>query len=681
MKKSYFFLSALFLTSLIFNSAYSQEAYVTGTVKVKVKPNTLVYFGGGLTIKDEVDEAKVVENDGNIIIKTNYANTGLDNGADGKNFVSTWTDDANYGQVIIQEGVTTASMLTMEKGAIDPSEFSWGQIAIPYNFATPNDAMMMFFGAPYNASNRYYSSMMKWDNLQKPEFDHLASAGTGATGLEPADYVILNLTYFSGNILAAMTDAFDGEGKLPYSGVPTNQVYSKTLNIASYPDPDTYTTWNSWRSLKNSYNERYYTYIFDDIRDAGSDNYGRNFFQFGNPYTSNIDLSYIGTTSGIDDGVFIDKLMSVSKINDENWTDDHDPGSQASVVTSTIRAVWDGDSWSGNPSALIIKPFEPFIIGLYHDAARSTQTFDFNDKLKTFLSEPGAGSSLPATGGDIDGKMINNSLLSSFSATSTTKNVFYQLGLHLYDANDNNTNNEVYVVVASSSKVQNGVNNRYESEYADFDGRTGFYSVQENADGSEITTPGSRKLYINAVNVKYAAKPIQLFFNRKSSDTGGYYLKADLFYGNIFNKLSSEDINYPGNNSFYFYDKFEDVLLPVTTDFSYYIELSDNPVESRYQVYWNGGPQNQNKMNSEDEILPASQTFIYKDQEKQMVRFNEEWTSAEIKVYDLSGRNILTHEGVKTDSDFELQIPAKGVFVVKILSNTGEVYTQKIINQ
>ncbi len=651
------------------NNAYSQEAFVAGNAKVKVNEETLVYFGGGLTLKNEVNQEKVVENAGNIIIKSNFENTGTGAGADGKNFVSTWVDDSNYGQVIIQQDVTTTSALTLEKGAINPANFSWGQFAIPYDFENPNDATLALFGRAFTGSSRYYSSMMKWDNLVKPEFDQLTSAGSGPTGLAPGDYVILNLAYSSPGIKGVMENALSGTGKLPYAGVPTNQNYLQNFNVASYPE----TLWSTWKENKNSYNERYKTYVFDDIRDSGSDNYGRYFFQFGNPYTSNIDLSYIGTNDSNDD-IFIEDLMSVAKIGSESWNSD-----TGSTATSSVRAVWN-NGWSGNPEALLVKPFETFIIGLYSDAERNTRAFEFSDKLKTFNNEPGAGSSLPSIGSDIDGKMNNNNhLLLAFNPNSSTKQVFYQLGLRLYDSYDHYTNNEVYVVVGSSSKVQNGVEDKYESEYADFDGRTGFYLAQENADGSEVTS-SDRKLYINAVNVKYASKPIQLFFNRKANDYEGYYLKSDLFYGSIFNRLKPEDVNFTGNNSFYFYDKFEDVLLPITTDFSYYIELSDNALESRYQVFWNGGPQ-QNKMGVDEEILPESQTFIYKDKDKQMVRFNEDWSSAEIKVYDLTGRSILTHKNVKTDFDFELKLPAKGVYVVKILSDTEEVYTQKIIKE
>lgn len=669
MKKSYFFLNALFLSGLFINNVYSQEAYVAGNAKVKINPNTLVYFGDGLTLKNEVNQANVVENAGNIIIQSGFTNAGAADGADGKNFISTWTNAANYGQVIIQQDVSTTSKLTMEKGAIDPSIFTWGQFAIPYAFDSPNEAMLALFGNPFTGSSRYYSSLMKWDNLQKPEFDQLTPAGTGATGLNPGDYVILNLTYYSGGIKQQMMDAFNGSGKLAYSGAPTNQLINQSFAAEIYPDTDT--AWNTWKEQKNSYNERYKTYISDDVREGTTDNYGRYFFQFGNPYTSNIDLSYIGTdTETVNDGIKIDKLMSVSKIGSEEWSFE-----SGSTVVSSVRAIWNGSSWSGNPEALVIKPFETFILGLYHDADRTTYNFDFNDNLKTFESVPGVGGFAGNT--TVNDKMNTGTLVMAFDPTSATKHVFYQLGLRLYDADDNYTNNEVYVVVGAVNKVQNGTNDKYESEYADFDNRTGFYLAQENADGSEVTST-DRKLYINAVNTQYEAKPIQLFFNRKANDSEGYYVKSSLFYGDIFHQLDSEDLNFYGNNSYYFYDKTDDILLPIDTEFSYYIEPSSNSLESRYQVFWNGGPQ-QNKLNVEEKILPGSQTFVYKNQEKQMVRFSDEFSTAEIKVYDLSGRNILTHTNVKTDLDFELNLPAKGVYVVKILSDTGVTYTQKII--
>jgi len=657
MKKFCFLFHLLCLAGFFSNHCFSQKAYITSTAPVKVKEATLVYFGGGLTLKNEVNVPDVVVNEGNIIIKDSYENSGIAAGAEGRNFVSTWTDDSHYGQVIIDQEVNTTSKLTMEKPPISSADFSWGQFAIPYDFATPQAAMQSLFGKNYsNGANRYYASMMKWDNLQKPEFDQLNSTGTGAGGnLHPGDYVILNLTYYSANIRGVMEDATGGN--LRYAGIPTNGTHPVSFNVVNNYEPNT-VPWSIWKDHKNSYNEKYSTYIFDEVRQSNVDDYGRYYFQFGNPYTSNIDLSSI--ISQMTD------LVAISRMNSADWED----GTGGSVGDrSSVRATRDGANWSGSPDALIVRPFETFVIGLDRNTEMTQGTFTFNDDMKTFSSTSKADED------GLFGKMIGNSVMEATSARST----FYQLRLKLYNSDDQYTRNEVYVVVMPPASVQNGVPEKLESEYADFNGRTGFYLAQENADGSEVTT-SDRKLYINAVNFKYASKPIQLFFNRKANDYEGYYVKADLFYRDIFHKLDPEDVNFYGNNSFYFYDKFEDVLLPITTDFSYYIEISDEPVDTRYQVFWNGGPQ-QNKAAMGSDELTSSETIIYKDHDTHKIRFNKEWSSADIKVYDLTGKNILTHEGVKTDVDFELKLPQKGVYVVKIESNTGGFYTQKIINQ
>src|SRR5690606_660599 len=107
----------------------------------------------------------------------------------GKNFISTWTAFDNYGQVIINQA-QSASMLAMEKGVIDPIEFTWGQFAIPFNFTDANEAMQFLFGTNFtNSTNRYKVSLMKWDNVVKPQFLTLNSTSLFTAG----DYVILNL--------------------------------------------------------------------------------------------------------------------------------------------------------------------------------------------------------------------------------------------------------------------------------------------------------------------------------------------------------------------------------------------------------------------------------------------------------------------------------------------------------
>ena len=39
----------------------------------------------------------------------------------------------------------------------------------------------------------------------------------------------------------------------------------------------------------------------------------------------------------------------------------------------------------------------------------------------------------------------------------------------------------------------------------------------------------------------------------------------------------------------------------------------------------------------------------------------------------------MSYKNVNTQADFELKLPSTGVYIVKAESNTGDVYTQKII--
>jgi hypothetical protein len=503
--------------------------------------------------------------------------------------------------------------------------------------------------------------MMVWDNLGKPEFDH--KKGTDVHN--PTDYVILNLTYYSAGLKQKMEDALNSSSLFTYSGRPANATYTAQFKPGIYYPAD---PWYVWAYYTNSYNEQYYTYLGDQMRDYYTDwqNFAKYYFEFGNPYTSNIDLSDIGLAGEHQ----VEDLMSVSRIIGTTMGLVDEEENQYNM-SNTIHATWAGGVWSGNPEALIVPPFETFIIGLDSTATNNSPTvskeFKFDDSLKTFDYPPNDIQDF----NDDFGKIAPiNYYFNTFSRDN-----FFQLRLKLYDENDDYTGNEVYAVVKKN--IQNGTPNKLESEYSDFGERTGFYFAQENADGSEVES-STRKMYINAVGFTYASKPIQLFFNRKSGDYNGYYVKADLFYQTIFNKLKLPIENFGGGNSFYFYDKFEDVLLPITTDFSYYIELSDNPVENRYQVFWNGGPMSNSKMSANDEL--NDQTLIYKDHDTYKIRFNKNWNAAQIKLYDLSGKVLQTYENVKTDVDFEFELPGAGVFVVKLVSEKGEIYTQKLIN-
>jgi len=83
------------------------------------------------------------------------------------------------------------------------------------------------------------------------------------------------------------------------------------------------------------------------------------------------------------------------------------------------------------------------------------------------------------------------------------------------------------------------------------------------------------------------------------------------------------------------------------------------------------------RMEIAEEITSATQ--IYRDGEVHKIRFDKSWSSADVSVYDLAGRAILKENGVPTHLDYVLELPKAMIYVVKINSDTGETFTQKIV--
>lgn len=655
MKSNYLLWS--FNMILLSGLCFGQNAYVTGNLKVKVQPNTLFYFGENFELTSAATDDAVVENAGNVEIVGNYVNNW--GGYSGMNFLSTWTSAASYGQVIIHD-TSMAGLLAMEKVSIPPASNAWGQFSIPFSYSDADEATHQLFGISYiDGIDRYHASMMVWNNSVEPRFDHLNFMST----INPLDYVILNLFYDDPGLKHAMTSS----AIQTYKGAPTNAVYNTGVMNTSmfFPADD----WDVWKKKFNGYNERFRTYIEDPIRDPSDVEFGKYIFQYGNPYTSNIYLANIGRNDeAMDDGVNIPNLKGVSRYLTNGWTANSTTSDGGAVSgTGTVKATYDAGTktWAGDVEALIVQPFEAFNIHLTDN--NNASQMEFSDKLKTF-----------GMTGDLNGgaatKMAGNfsSPVMGTEATPVSSG-FYQLRIKLFNNDGEFVGNRLNVV--ASSIVENGLPNEFEAEYFDFGERTGFYLAQENAEGTHVTQ-SDRKMDINAVNTDFVGKAIPLFFNRVDGDNDTYTVKAELFQGSIFNKLSEG--NYDDGNSWFFYDSDNDELLAIDTNFSYQIAPQDiYGSRARYELYWNEGPSDRGSMGTNDQL--ASSTIVYKDIENFFVKFNVNWNNADVKVYDLTGRNILTYKNVNTKERLQLDLSSRGVYVVKVVSSNGEVYTQKII--
>src|SRR5690606_25121966 len=107
----------------------------------------------------------------------------------------------------------------------------------------------------------------------------------------------------------------EANDKLAYSGKPSNGALSGLDKLVMNADMYFHgEAWDTWKEYKNDYGERYRTYISDEVRPVGYD-YARNHFQFGNPYTSNLDLSKLPDP----DIGFGEYLVGVSQYKQVSW--------------------------------------------------------------------------------------------------------------------------------------------------------------------------------------------------------------------------------------------------------------------------------------------------------------------------------------------------------------------------
>lgn len=267
MKKYLIFLFALSYT--IFGQAQI-HTYINNGAVVKVEENTLLYNTNDLFL-NTTDPNKVL-NEGNVRTGGFKKGTAITGQMTGGEFVNVWTDTApagtsKYGQLIITgtDAQTTAKM-TQQKKAVSSASINWYPIGIPFQ-GTVKDFMAAYttFGnpsfrgeCPVNTfcGNRYYQTMMIWDNEQI-ENDAVLSN----TAVKPGQYYLLNLAMASTGLKAI----YNSSNIIPYKGLPA----PSTQNIAAgegFPRGSTVADFGGlnyaqWKDRTNYYSETYESYL------------------------------------------------------------------------------------------------------------------------------------------------------------------------------------------------------------------------------------------------------------------------------------------------------------------------------------------------------------------------------------------------------------------------------------
>ena len=638
-------------------SVTAQWTQVGGTVAVK--PGTLKYVQQTYTVNNTVNASKTL-NEGKINVRETFQVVDADK-ADGSGFQNIWTGRNEYGQLIVNIQYDALGKIISQYNL--PSGFDFQPLALPFNEysyedvhtdtgLTPN--YVSYVAGPNNGfmPGRYQNSLWTWQNsLGGPSSFYFENVGPGDF-MDPYLYHALN--DWNG-VFNSGTKSFLGDPHNGYLSINTvsaplyemttawdvNQVgelYGSYVEDVAVAKPD------GWRMATPSDNEQ--TGVADGVPANG---YGNNISLFGNPFTSNINLL------GANGTLALTNVSHVYYITSNTYEADGQGSTNPSNVKVTTIDENTGGIATGegaiNASALVIRPHETFFVkarDVGNDGLISNDnpaTINLGEAVKTF---------------DLKATEDLGTTPTSRNANHVNDNGFYQVALDIYDQNENDLNARNFVF--ASDRVTPNTPSNYEAYYTSF-GNVGFYSLQENPDGTVYEEWATQKAMINGVNANdYIAKPIHLVFKGN-----GTFTVKSVLTNNLINSA----------NRFYFEDRETGEIMEVTEDFAYTF-TNNGTTGERFFMYWNGLPETM----AVEDVAVAAQTVVYKNNREFSIRFADTWNKADVYVYNMLGQLVHTAKGVNAAQDYH--IPLKGgaaAYVVKSVSENGEVATQKIVKQ
>lgn len=677
MKRNLF---AIGLIATSFQLNAQDLTYISKGAKFYVEDNTLVYSGGNLVL--DSDEEKTVENKGNIIIVGDYKKGTKTTAAadDGKEFVNVYTGDKNYGQLQIlgTDGSASNGRVTTQWKAASNNYFGTS-FAISFPFRDNVSYLMKSFGLPESdfkgdckvdtdcgGQKRYTMTLTKWNN-KKVQHD---AVPTGST-IKAGDYYNLNLR--QANMQAAMKDIIN------YKGNPAPQAYQAegkhTLHGMSETDFGNL-EYNDWKNRINPYAEAYKTYMGD--ADTRSKVYNKNVYRFGNPFTSNVDLSdfegekaWLKILNGGEKnlkeaivqefirGFFISKR---TKDYDINWSD---TGGSINSNADYHKASFDGNVWSGSAEALILRPTETFNLNFTNINTRKIPNrvlnvrVNFNDKHKTFAHVPSASE---IAGNNLSSKEKSNENITLKNAkVSTSKSVnnkynFVQAEIFLIN---NNT------IIADPAYLV-GTN------YATPSGNTlqntnGIYVFGIKDDQIEYN---SKKDFNEFNSQTYIAKPLGIGFNNLK-DGENYELRFNLYEGSIFNSVKNIE-----EGSFFIVDNNNKNVTEIASD-KVFTFTAEGDMNKRFEIYWKETPITLS--NTEVESIATAKTLVYTDKNKQKIRFEKSNDKATIEILDMVGRLISSEKNVNTSHDYILNLTDFSAYIIQVKYSDGVIRTLKVV--
>ena len=651
--------------------------YVGNSALVTIQPQTLVYNGGGLQTAGNA----IVNNAGNVMLRG--TSTGVS--TDSKliidpnstfRIVSSTTNAAtDYGQLYIT-GVSQTN-ITGKVSKEYRAEYLNGntttntgrqQIGLPfYNFTIPE--LVSVFGAgnlnvtntANNSAGRFNVASAFWWNNARARFDQIAYSGTAydAAGNPNASFINPMTYYILPRRTAASTTAFwnpSGETKT-FVGTPVSDMTTSNVQLSLSGG---YTgSFGVNGNGANFFGERYYSYLDDPFRNKTpnwSADYGLNLYQMSNPFLTNLDLKYIaqGETGNLSDGNNVTNLVGVAYYTTGNVAWAIRTGSTYS--TASMVTLSSGVFQAGDTNAAVIRPLGAFMVKL---SSATPQTINFNGTRRFKYSSRAAG--------------VDNSVTAARNTSSSTEQegepqlidipadkIVKQLAVVMYDSEGDELDRTYYAVSPSAVTGFSSL-----AKLQGYSPDKKIFTKEEKYDGG-LDANYNDKLYINEANeIDFKSKQIPLYIDFADEP---YQLKFE-----VYEKGERVADGLSNGNSFYFKNADGQFVKIVDGD-SIAMNGSQQNLGLYYEMPAGGtlGTDNATK----------AQTIIAKKDSQWVVRFAKDWKNASVEVYSAAGQLLNSKSQISTGTDYTIPLnyQAKSVFVVKAISDKGEVVIKKIIN-
>lgn len=641
-------------------------SYVGDKGQVFVKEGALVFNGGGIRTVG----TGVVDNSGNIMVvggsndKFATVTTAGANKTDGGNFILRMTNQTignlRYGQLYIN-GLTQDNITgIVDKEYKDAKHGEYQQIALPFYNKKLSD-LNTELGKTFSNTRWSKNEILVWDN-QAAQFDLVRTdATTDRIHRNYQDSFISDMYYY-----AIGSAGFDASSAVrTVKGVPiadSNFRYGTYLQLGGARS-----VFGTNGKNINDYGEAYNTYLQDTWAVGSNEiwegDYGKNIYQLGNPFLTNLDLGLLATSGNIV-GVRVEPI-GVTTTVDEGAYD------EGFVSQSTDAKYINYDDFGkaiGDVNA-IIRPMQTFVVKTWDETP-----INFNN-LRRFAYTPQENASATVTTGLQTASVNRNSASLSRSASArrtlsnTSSYVLKQLGVIALDAKGQEIGRTYYYVSPnaitgakkSETKRQTAASNENIIGTFEEDVKGGYDEVAANL----------YWLYINEANENdFKGKEVRMRLYSDKIKSLKFEIREDA-------KLIADNTSLSNGESFY-----------IKAENGESIEIKQGAViavnSDTYGLFY-GRPESDiqkeekqveaPKVNREEtELVFDTNTGEYK------LLFASNWETARVTVVNLRGRIVVPTKEVSAKSDYVLDMPkAVGVYVVRVLNEKGEVFSKKVL--